>query len=96
MGSPKDDLLHRPYLIKKMTRWGRGGGFINANLVAGYCTCAQYKDIPFILPQRPSINYVVSIGGVGNPKDDSLHRPYSIKNMTKGGGGQKLPIFETT
>ena len=27
-GSPKDDLLHRPYLIKKTTRGGGGGSKI--------------------------------------------------------------------
>ena len=41
----------------------------------------------------PSINYVISVGGRGSPKDDLLHRPYFYKKDDKGGGGQKLPIL---
>ena len=38
------------------------------------------------------INYVVSVGEGGSPKDDLLNRPYLIKKTTMGGGGQKSPI----
>ena len=40
----------------------------------------------------PSINYVFSVGGGGNPKDDLLHRAHLIKR----GGGSKIADFETT
>ena len=41
-----------------------------------------------------SINYVVLVGREGgSPKDDLLHRPYLIKKMTRGGGGQKVMIL---
>ena len=28
-----------------------------------------------------------------SPKEDLLHRPYLIKKITRGGGGQKSPIL---
>ena len=38
---------------------------------------------------EPSINYVVSLGEGGNPKDDLLHKQ-------QGGRGSKIVEFETT
>ena len=42
------------------------------------------------------INYVVSVGEGGSPKDDLLNRPYLIKKTTSGGRGSKIADFETT
>ena len=39
------------------------------------------------MSKRPSINYVVSVGGRGGShKDDLLNRPYLIKKTTRRGG----------
>ena len=43
----------------------------------------RIKDVP---DMGPSINYVVSVGGGGSPKDDLLHRPYLTKKTTRGEG----------
>ena len=40
-----------------------------------------------------SSRYLEGKDGIGSPKDNLLNGLYLIKNTTRGGGGQKSPIF---